>query len=533
MGPPFSLALTIAGADAAALAAEQRRHAAAPDAGYDEATVGALGRALRDGGADLLAIAWPPASGAAAIALAALEAARRSGGALTVALLGWPADAPPPAGAEARTDPPLCLLPASRLDDIGPQLWSMAGGAGDQPAGSGQPAVSVIVRSMDRPTLADALAAVAAQTWRDLEVVIVNALGAAHRPPPAVPGLGAARVRVVGTPDGAGLQRPQAANLGLQSARGRRLIFLDDDDRMLPDHLARLAAALDSDGTALAAYSDVDLGEAGPQGWVSRHRFAADFDHVRLTFENYLPIHAVLFDRLCVDAGLRFDERLPVFEDWDFWLACAALGRFIRVPGVSARYEGGTAAASNVFAESAEVRAARQLLFAKWQHQLAPELHAELMTRLQASFRGEQQASAELQAAREENRSLAALAAARETEIGNHLAHVAGLGERLQARETEIAALAATRRELDAQLATSQAYAGSLAAVLAARDGEIAALRTELAAREEHARQVAAVLESTKAALGVLQNESPLRALARTLRRKLSQWRDRVRSAAD
>jgi hypothetical protein len=36
--------------------------------------------------------------------------------------------------------------------------------------------------------------------------------------------------------------------------------------------------------------------------------------------------------------GYRFDETLPLFEDWDFWLKLAAKGEFERVAGVSALY---------------------------------------------------------------------------------------------------------------------------------------------------------------------------------------------------
>ena len=37
---------------------------------------------------------------------------------------------------------------------------------------------------------------------------------------------------------------------------------------------------------AVAAYADVDHGHHGPDGWQTRHRFAADFDPLRLRFEN-------------------------------------------------------------------------------------------------------------------------------------------------------------------------------------------------------------------------------------------------------
>lgn len=47
-------------------------------------------------------------------------------------------------------------------------------------AASSLPPVSVLVRSMGRPVLANALASIAAQTYAALEVVVVAACGDSH-----------------------------------------------------------------------------------------------------------------------------------------------------------------------------------------------------------------------------------------------------------------------------------------------------------------------------------------------------------------
>src|SRR3990172_8772133 len=100
--------------------------------------------------------------------------------------------------------------------------------------------VSVLVRSMDRPSLREALDAVALQTYPRVEVVVVNARGGEH----AAPGTSCGRfpLRVVNA-GGPSLARPPAANAALDAARGDWLIFLDDDDSMDPDHLERLVQA--------------------------------------------------------------------------------------------------------------------------------------------------------------------------------------------------------------------------------------------------------------------------------------------------
>ena len=428
-------------------------------AGYGEALVADALGALRACDADALVLDWPPPPPTRASAWAALEAARRRGGDLHVVLHRQ--------GGAGRT-----TIEAARLADAWPDLWREAGD-GVEPAAAGGPAVTVIVRSMDRPSLGVALDSVAWQTHRPLDIVVVASCGAGHRP--LAPCHGNVPLRVVGSADGAPLPRPRAANAGLDAARGDLLLFLDDDDLLLPDHVAKLVAALAAAPDAAAAYGDVDHGHREAGGWVSRHVFGADFDPVRLCFENYLPIHAVLFRRRCLDAGARVDEQLPLLEDWDFWLQCAGVGPFVRAPGVSARYVAGSPDGSDVFAETPLARESRARLFAKWHARLATERYVEVMVRLQAHYRGEAFALAQLELARREAAALRGIVAARDAEI-------ASLRTTLAARE--------------AQAASAREYAESLRTVLRARDEELAAL---------------------KQAIEALRAETPLAALRRTL----------------
>ena len=99
--------------------------------------------------------------------------------------------------------------------------------------------VSILIRSMDRETLSRALDSAARQTWPNLEIVVVAACGSGHRD---LPTEHAGRpLRLVGT--GGKLTRPQAANAALEAARGEWLNFLDDDDELLPEHIATLMSA--------------------------------------------------------------------------------------------------------------------------------------------------------------------------------------------------------------------------------------------------------------------------------------------------
>jgi len=197
------------------------------------------------------------------------------------------------------------------------------------------PLVSVIVRSMDRSTLPEALQSLADQTYPNIQLIVVNAKGGCHSPPyPVRPYWDWVLVE-----DGEPLSRSQAANLGLQHARGRWILFLDDDDVLLPDHVHRLARALIDNPSFLAAYTGVRVVD-GSEAYLFDYDQPYCFE--RLLAANYIPNLAVLFDRrLVTEHGCCFDETLPVLEDWDFLLQMARHTAFAYVPGVSAVYRYG------------------------------------------------------------------------------------------------------------------------------------------------------------------------------------------------
>ncbi len=94
--------------------------------------------------------------------------------------------------------------------------------------------VSVVVRTKDRPEfLARALADVAAQSFVDWEIVVVNDGGDREATEAVVRNSAASsRTRVVDTemPHG----RCAAANVGVGAARAAYVVLHDDDDRWEP-----------------------------------------------------------------------------------------------------------------------------------------------------------------------------------------------------------------------------------------------------------------------------------------------------------
>src|ERR1700687_3363624 len=110
---------------------------------------------------------------------------------------------------------------------------------------------SIIVRSMARPELADALESLAEQTHPEVEIVLVDATGGRHPQPPAACG----EHRVLFVAGSAPRSRAVAANAGLDAATGDYIGFLDDHDRLEPGHVAGLVAALEARPEYAVAYA--------------------------------------------------------------------------------------------------------------------------------------------------------------------------------------------------------------------------------------------------------------------------------------
>ncbi len=221
------------------------------------------------------------------------------------------------------------------------------------------PLVSVIIRSMDRTTLSDALDSVALQTYPNIEVVVVNAKGVDHRET----GKWCGRFPMRMVEAGESLLHSQAANVGLEATRGDYLIFLDDDDWFAPHHIDKLKAEFDRSESAVAVYSAVQcVNESGEE----IRRFEEDFDPIQFRIDNFIPIHAVLFRRCAVDNGARFDETLVVCEDWDFWLQVLEHGGFRFIPEVGATYRMQNETRSGVWDKPERTQQVMTTIYRKW-----------------------------------------------------------------------------------------------------------------------------------------------------------------------
>lgn len=173
--------------------------------------------------------------------------------------------------------------------------------------------------------LPETLDSVLAQTWEDLEVVLVDDGGTddlagwlAGRPDP--------RVRVV-RQDNAGVSA--ARNRGVAESHGELIAFLDSDDVWEPVAVERMVACFDRDpdlGLAYGGYDVVDA-EGRRNGRVVLSSWEGDVWE-RFVTRNPVAMSASMAPRAVLDELGGFvvnRDRFPVdVEDWELWIRIAA-----------------------------------------------------------------------------------------------------------------------------------------------------------------------------------------------------------------
>ncbi|HVE63555.1 MAG TPA: glycosyltransferase [Mycobacteriales bacterium] len=214
------------------------------------------------------------------------------------------------------------------------------------------PFLSVLTRTQGRrpETLRELMLCLAAQTCEDFEVLILahdlpaDRSGAVDAAIAEQPERLRSRVRRVDV-TGGGRSRP--LNIGLVEARGRYVVAVDDDDLVLAHWVAEFRQLAQSQpGRVLrAVVAEQDVAEtpgvAPGHAAVSATRtpYPDHFDLLAHLVSNLTPNLGLAFPRECfTELGIRYDEALHVFEDWDVLLECAALCGVASTPEVTAVY---------------------------------------------------------------------------------------------------------------------------------------------------------------------------------------------------
>ena len=198
------------------------------------------------------------------------------------------------------------------------------------------PGIGVAIPAFNRADLiGETLGSVLAQTLPPAQIVVVDD-GSTDNTRQVVEAYAGRGVEYVFQPN-AGLSA--ARNTGFASLRPdlAAVLFLDSDDRLVPDALARLSDALNSSPDTALAYGRPCLidpvGLPLSQGWEFEDA-TGDVYNTLLPRNFICTAGLVLLRRESLVQAGAWDCDLPATEDWDMWLRIAAGGgRFARATG--------------------------------------------------------------------------------------------------------------------------------------------------------------------------------------------------------
>jgi len=191
---------------------------------------------------------------------------------------------------------------------------------------SARPRTSIVIPTYNHAALLPTAVESALAQTAPVEVVVVDD-GSTDDTGALVRARWGERVRYVRQPN-AGLGA--ARNTGIAHATADTLTFLDADDALVPESVARRLAVLDARPDVGWVYSDVFVMDAGgtvtgrcseEYGYAARRRDGRLFEE--LLRGNFIPVHAVLVRRACLDAVGTFDAGARAKEDWDLWVRVA------------------------------------------------------------------------------------------------------------------------------------------------------------------------------------------------------------------
>ncbi|HFV0340143.1 TPA: glycosyltransferase family 2 protein [Neisseria meningitidis] len=215
-----------------------------------------------------------------------------------------------------------------------------------------QPLVSVLICAYNvEKYFAQSLAAVVNQTWRNLDILIVDdgstdgTLAIARRFQEQD-----GRIRILAQPRNSGLI--PSLNIELdelaKSGMGEYIARTDADDIAAPDWIEKIVGEMEKDRSIIAMGAWLEVLSEEKDGnrlarhhrhgkiWKkpTRHEDIADF----FPFGNPIHNNTMIMRRSVIDGGLRYNTERDWAEDYQFWYDVSKLGRLAYYPEALVKY---------------------------------------------------------------------------------------------------------------------------------------------------------------------------------------------------
>ncbi|MGE5189527.1 MAG: glycosyltransferase [Gemmatimonadota bacterium] len=196
------------------------------------------------------------------------------------------------------------------------------------------PRVSIVIPVYNGSDfMREAIDSALAQTWPNVEVIVVNDGSDDGGKTDAIARAYGDRIRYVIKENGG---VASALNAGIGAMSGDCFSWLSHDDVYCRRKIEIQVARLRKEGRDVVLYGDYDLVDAGSRrlattrvGWMREPDF-------RMALVADIPVNGctVLVPKACFDAAGTFDETLRISQDYDMWFRLAGRYDFVHVPEV-------------------------------------------------------------------------------------------------------------------------------------------------------------------------------------------------------
>jgi len=182
------------------------------------------------------------------------------------------------------------------------------------------PMVSVLIPTFNRPRyLSQALASVLHQSYKNLQIIIVNDGG--EDVSDIVHCCDDPRLTYIYRKENRG--KAYSLNEGLTRSEGKYIAYLDDDDLYYPNHIETLVHTLENETDSQVAYSDLykvycNLMPDGSRQVLSKVvEISRDFDRFFMLYFNHVLHVCLMHRRDLIEKTGPYNEKLKILIDWD------------------------------------------------------------------------------------------------------------------------------------------------------------------------------------------------------------------------
>lgn len=174
--------------------------------------------------------------------------------------------------------------------------------------------VSIIVTNFNKPhqQLIECIDSIKEQTVEPLEVILVDDCSDDPR--------AHAYATSIILPKNVGVAK--ARDIGVKMSVGKLLLFVDADDKLAPDFIQQCGRVI-AKGADIA-YPNMLLFDGVPRNKLVENPSKITGSYL-LGRKTSIPVTSMMWRKVYETLG-GFDPKLPIFEDWDFWIRAACNG---------------------------------------------------------------------------------------------------------------------------------------------------------------------------------------------------------------